>query len=226
MAKRRLVFESNSKRYFEGPDPGSLILNFREGEDGVGVLNHRLSEYFMQGMSSMGIATHFIKRLNMHESLIHHLEMIPVKMKVRMRADQTFAKDFDVEIGTVFTQPLVDFYFRNKEGELNVISQSHIISMGWANQEELQEVYGLIKRISDYLAGAYWSTGALLVDFNLELGRQYFDDYPPMLVVGDEVGPANTQLWDLQSETDGEIISLGVEEIADRLSLAPGQKNH
>ncbi len=221
MAKRRLMFESNSKKYFEGPDPGSLIQNFSEGADGVAVLNHRISEYFLQGLSSVGIATHFIKRLNMHESLIHHLEMVPVTIKVRLRADEDYSQRMGFPLATIFSAPLLEVHYRNKEGVLTQVSLGDLSTLGVMNDDEIEDLERLIGRVTDYLAGLYWSIGCLLVDYQLEVGRQYFDDYPSMLVVTDEIGPQSAQIWDLSEDGAETIVKLKVSDIADRLSLGP-----
>ena len=34
--------------------------------DGKGVLNNRLSEFFMTGLTNIGVPNHFIRRINMH----------------------------------------------------------------------------------------------------------------------------------------------------------------
>ncbi len=47
--------------------------------EGKGVLNNRLSEFFMTGLNNIGVPTHFIKRLNMREQLIRQAEIIPAR---------------------------------------------------------------------------------------------------------------------------------------------------
>jgi len=46
--------------------------------EGKGVLNNRLSEFFMTGLNTLGIPTHFIKSLNMREQLIRAVEIVPL----------------------------------------------------------------------------------------------------------------------------------------------------
>ena len=223
MVKRRLIFESNSKKYFEGPDPGCLIQNFSEGDDGVGVLNYRLCEYFLQGLSSIGIATHFIKRLNMHESLIHHLEMIPVTVRVRLRADEECSERMGFALGTIFSEPLLEVQFKNRDGATTQIALNDLATIGVMNDDEINDFQTLIRRVTDYLAGVYWSAGCLLVDFKLEIGRQYFDEYPSILVLTDEIGPIGAQIWDLTEDGSTVIKKLTVGDIAERLALNPKQ---
>ena len=76
MARRKLVYEGKAKILYEGPEPGTLVQYFKDDAtafnaekkdiiEGKGVLNNRLSEFFMTGLNTLGIPTHFIKSLNM-----------------------------------------------------------------------------------------------------------------------------------------------------------------
>ncbi|MEL6587122.1 MAG: phosphoribosylaminoimidazolesuccinocarboxamide synthase, partial [Pseudomonadota bacterium] len=81
MARRKKIYEGKAKILYEGPEPGTLVQYFKDDAtafnaekkatiDGKGVLNNRLSEFFMNGLGQVGVPTHFIKRLNMREQLI------------------------------------------------------------------------------------------------------------------------------------------------------------
>jgi len=81
MARRKLVYEGKAKILYEGTEPGTLVQYFKDDAtafnaekkdiiEGKGVLNNRLSEFFMTGLNTLGVPTHFIKRLNMREQLI------------------------------------------------------------------------------------------------------------------------------------------------------------
>ena len=81
MARRKLVYEGKAKILYEGPESGTLVQYFKDDAtafnaekkdiiEGKGVLNNRLSEFFMTGLNTLGIPTHFIKSLNMREQLI------------------------------------------------------------------------------------------------------------------------------------------------------------
>ena len=88
MARGKKVYDGKAKTLFKGTEPGTLIQYFKDDATaynaqkheiiaGKGVLNNRLSEFFMTGLNDMGIPTHFIKRLNMREQLIRSVEIIP-----------------------------------------------------------------------------------------------------------------------------------------------------
>ena len=87
MMRRRKLYEGKAKILFKGSEPNTLIQYFKDDAtafnakktaiiDGKGVLNNLLSEHFMRGLSSIGIANHFIKRLNMREQLVKLCEII------------------------------------------------------------------------------------------------------------------------------------------------------
>ena len=94
MPRRTKVYEGKAKILYEGPEPGTLVQYFKDDAtafnakkkeiiEGKGVLNNRLSEFFMSGLNNIGIPTHFLKRLNMREQLISSCEIIPLEIIVR-----------------------------------------------------------------------------------------------------------------------------------------------
>ena len=81
MARRKKIYEGKAKILYEGPEPGTIVQYFKDDAtafnaekkatiEGKGVLNNRLSEFFMTGLTQIGVPTHFIKRLNMREQLV------------------------------------------------------------------------------------------------------------------------------------------------------------
>ena len=87
MARRKKVYEGKAKILYEGPEPGTLVQYFKDDAtafnaekkdviDGKGVLNNRLSEFFMTGLNQLGVPTHFMKRINMREQLIRSVDQV------------------------------------------------------------------------------------------------------------------------------------------------------
>ena len=64
MARRKKVYEGKAKILYEGPEPGTLVQYFKDdgaptsrrrapaAVEGKGVLNNRLSEFFMSGLNA------------------------------------------------------------------------------------------------------------------------------------------------------------------------------
>ena len=77
--RRKELFNGRTKILFDGPEPGTLVLYFKDSLDqkedleassAHGALNNRFSELLMQRLNQIGVETHLIKRLNMREQLV------------------------------------------------------------------------------------------------------------------------------------------------------------
>ena len=94
MSRRRQIYEGKAKILYEGPEPGTLIQYFKDDAtafnaqkrgtiSGKGVLNNRISEHIFTALATIGVPTHFIRRLNMREQLIRQVEIVPIEVVVR-----------------------------------------------------------------------------------------------------------------------------------------------
>ncbi|MFM2350400.1 MAG: hypothetical protein RIR04_1366, partial [Pseudomonadota bacterium] len=126
MARRKKVYEGNAKILYEGPEPGTLIQYFKDdgvaasndaqpvaAVEGKGVLNNRLSEFFMTGLNSIGVPTHFIRRLNMREQLVRMAEILPLEVVVRNFAAGDISTRLGIPEGTALPRPIVEYYFKD-----------------------------------------------------------------------------------------------------------------
>jgi phosphoribosylaminoimidazole-succinocarboxamide synthase len=209
MARRKKVYEGKAKILYEGPEPGTLVQYFKDDAtafnaekratiEGKGVLNNRLSEFFMSGLNAIGVPTHFIRRLNMREQLIRAVEIIPLEVVVRNVAAGSISKRLGIEEGTALPRPIVEFYFKNDALGDPLVSEEHIIAFGWATQQDLDDMVSLALRVNDFLSGLMLGVGIKLVDFKIEIGRIWDGDYM-RLIVADEISPDSCRLWDIET---------------------------
>jgi phosphoribosylaminoimidazole-succinocarboxamide synthase len=209
MARRKKVYEGKAKILYEGPEPGTLVQYFKDDAtafnaekratvEGKGVLNNRLSEFFMTGLNSVGVPTHFIRRLNMREQLIRAVEIIPLEVVVRNVAAGSISKRLGIEEGTPLPRPIVEFYFKNDELGDPMVSEEHIIAFGWASQQDMDDMISLALRVNDFLSGLMLGVGIKLVDFKIEIGRVWDNDYM-RLIIADEISPDSCRLWDIET---------------------------
>ncbi len=124
MARRKKVYEGKAKILFEGPEPGTLIQYFKDDEsqgtvspisaatEGKGVLNNRLSEFFMTGLNAIGVPTHFMRRLNMREQLVRMAEIVPLEVVVRNFAAGELSSRLGIPEGTALPRPIVEYTTR------------------------------------------------------------------------------------------------------------------
>lgn len=219
MSKRRLVFETKTKRFFEGPEPSSLVENLRDSSDHETLLNRRISEYLMQGLVYNGVPTHFIRRINMRETLIQQSDILPFSVFIRNRVDQDFAEAMDFEVGAMLPRPSVEFYFHNKHDQRQKLGRTEVLGYELATGEELEIIEAQSRRVNDFLAGIYWSIGYFLVDITLEFGRVDLDDYQTVLVIAEDIGPKQCQLWDLNSSDEQNLVHPELSDVAKRFGI-------
>ncbi len=241
MSKRKALYEGKAKTIYEGPEPGTLIQYFKDDATafnaqkhaiiaGKGVLNNRISAHIMTKLEDLGIPTHFIRCLNMREQLVRQVEIVPLELVIRNVATGSIVPRLGVDEGTVFQQPLVEFYYKKDELNDPIVTEQHILAFGWADPYELEEMVHLALRVNDFLTGLFSAIGLRLIDFKLEFGRLWGEDDELYIILADEVSPDNCRLWDSKTgermDKDrfrkdlGDLVE-GYQEIAKRLGLIP-----
>ncbi len=240
MARRRQIYEGKAKILYEGPEPGTLIQYFKDDAtafnaqkkgtiSGKGVLNNRISEHVFTLLAGIGIPTHFIRRLNMREQLIRQVEIVPIEVVVRNVVAGSLAKKLGIEEGTPLPRTIVEYYFKDDALGDPMVTDEHILAFGWASQEELHDMADMAIRVNDFLSGLFAGIGIRLVDFKLEFGRIWDNDYA-RIILADEISPDGCRLWDMATnekldkdrfrrDLGGEVEAY--QEVARRLGLLP-----
>ena len=209
MARRKKIYEGKAKILYEGPEPGTIVQYFKDDAtafnaqkkaviDGKGVLNNRLSEFFMTGLAQIGVPTHFIKRLNMREQLVRQVEIVPLEVIVRTYAAGSMSKRLGIEEGTQLPRPIVEYCYKDDALGDPLVTEEHIAAFGWASQQDMDDILSLALRVNDFLSGVMLAVGIRLVDFKIEVGRVYDGDFM-RLIVADEISPDSCRLWDIET---------------------------
>lgn len=245
MARRNKIYEGKAKIIYEGPEPGTIVQYFKDDAtafnaekkaviEGKGVLNNRLCEFFMTGLQAVGIPTHFIKRLNMREQLCRQVEIVPLEVIVRNYAAGSMAKRLGLEEGTQLPRPIVEFSYKDDALGDPLVPEEYIAAFGWASQQELDEIVSMALRVNDFLSGVMHGVGIRLIDFKIEIGRVWENDFQ-RLVVADEISPDSCRLWDIETgqKLDKDVFrrDLGnltdaYTEVAKRLGVLPSNVTH
>jgi phosphoribosylaminoimidazole-succinocarboxamide synthase len=207
MVKRRKIYEGKAKILYEGPEPGTLIQYFKDDAtafnnekravlDGKGVLNNRISEFVMMQLNSIGLPTHFLKRINMREQLIREVEIIPLEVICRNVAAGSIAKRLGIEEGTPLPRSIIEFCYKKDELGDPLVSEEHITAFNWATHQEIDDIVAMTLRINDFLTGLFAGAQIKLVDFKVEYGRLYEGEMV-RTVLADEISPDSCRLWDM-----------------------------
>ncbi|MGQ0559975.1 MAG: phosphoribosylaminoimidazolesuccinocarboxamide synthase [Sphingosinicella sp.] len=209
MSRRRMIYEGKAKILYEGPEPGTLIQYFKDDAtafnaqkrgtiSGKGVLNNRISEHIFTLLGAIGIPTHFVRRLNMREQLIRQVEIVPIEVVVRNVAAGTLSQRLGIEEGTQLPRTIIEYNYKDDALGDPMIADEHIACFGWASQEEMNDIADMAIRINDFMTGLFAGIGIRLVDFKLEFGRLWENDFA-RIILADEISPDSCRLWDMSS---------------------------
>jgi len=242
MEKGKKLYEGKAKIIYATKDKNHVIQHFKDAAtafnnqkkgiiEGKGILNNRISEHILSNLSQVGIKNHFVKRLNMREQLVTHVEIIPIEFIIRNIATGSLTERLGIEDGTVIEKPLLEYCLKNDELGDPLISREHILTFNWLSAKELDLINEECKRINDFLQGMFRAIGIKLVDFKVEFGKTKSDN---KIILADEISPDTCRLWDSITEKKldkdrfrkdlGNIIE-AYQEIAIRLGIIHEQSN-
>ena len=238
--RRRMIYEGKAKILYEGPEPGTLIQYFKDDAtafnaqkkgtiNGKGVINNRISEHVFTLLGKIGIPHHFLKRLNMREQLVRQVEIIPIEVVVRNVVAGSLAKRLGMEEGAPLSRTIIEYYYKDDALGDPMITEEHIACFGWAAQEEMHDIADMAIRVNDFMSGMFAAIGIRLVDFKLEFGRIWENEYS-RVILADEISPDGCRLWDMKTDEKldkdrfrrdlgGEVEAY--QEVARRLGLLP-----
>ena len=209
MTRRKKIYEGKAKILYEGPKPGTLIQYFKDDTtafdatkkavlEGKGVINNRISEYVMMRLTQIGVQNHFIKRLNLREQLIREVEIIPLEVVCRNVAAGSLSQRLGIPEGQALPRSIIEFYLKDDKLGDPMVTEEHITAFNWAATQEIDDMMALTLRVNDFLTGTFGAVGITLVDFKVEFGRLYENDFS-RVILADEISPDSCRLWDAQT---------------------------
>ena len=244
MKKGKKLYEGKAKVIFATDNKDFVIQHFKDDAtafnnqkkakiEGKGVLNNRISEHILINLDQVGIKNHLVKRLNLREQLIKHVEIIPIEFIVRNIATGSLTKRLGIEDGTVLEDPLIEYCLKNDELGDPLISKEHIYTFKWATKKEIEQIDKQLLRINDFMVGMFRGVNIKLVDFKVEFGRIKNNGKTDVLLA-DEISPDTCRLWDNKTDKNldkdrfrnnlGNLID-AYQEVAKRLGILHEQSN-
>lgn len=206
MEKRDELYVGKAKTVYKTDDPDHYVMVFRDDTsafDGEkkeqlarkGMVNNRFNAFIMEKLASAGVPTHYERLLSPNESLVKRLDMIPVECVVRNYAAGSLCRRLGVEEGLKLDPPTFELFLKNDALHDPMINESHALTFGWANADELAQMRDLTLKVNAVLVELFLKGGMLLVDHKLEFGR-----FQGRIVLGDEFSPDGCRIWDAQTK--------------------------
>ena len=203
MEKREQLYEGKAKKVYATEDPELLIVSYKDDATafngkkkgtiaGKGIINNRMSNRLMRRLEKEGVPTHLVEELSERETMVKKVKIVPLEVIVRNVSAGSFAKRYGVEEGIVFSEPTVEFSYKNDALDDPLIAMPHIFALGLATKREMETIRDYALKIDAILREFWAGCGVTLVDFKLEFGR-----LPDgTIVLADEISPDTCRLWD------------------------------
>ena len=205
MVKGAQLYEGKAKRVYATEDANAVIVDYKDdatafnGEKkgtivGKGVINNRLSNHFFRILEKNGVPTHYIDELSDRETLVRHVEIVPLEVIIRNITAGSICKRFGVEEGIVLKQPSLEFSYKNDALGDPMINASQAVALGFATQEDIDTISAMAFKVNDVLRAEFLKADLRLVDFKLEFGR-----FEGKIILADEISPDTCRLWDVET---------------------------
>jgi len=206
LASRKLLDEIGAKKIYEGDSEEHLILNFTDNivdvdgnlkgkVKGKSAKNNEISSQIFEYLESYNIMTHFISKLNDKEMQVKNSELLPLKIVISNGVGKSLGKRFGIEIGTLLTAPVVEYYFKNDKLKNPVVNESHMNALNLIGQEEVHFLGRTVAKVNAVLKSYFERRNMVLAELRLTLGR-----YRGYLLVGDEISPDTCKFWSIDSD--------------------------
>jgi len=207
MEKLAAIYEGKAKIVYSTANPNQVIQYFKDDATAFnglkkeqiaqkGILNNQISSQLLKYLGENQIPTHFIKRLSDREMLIQKVKIIPLEVVYRNRVAGSLHKKLGQTYGKVLPQPIIEFYYKDDALGDPMVSEQHILSLGWATAEQLTTLKNLASRANHLLTHLFAEMGILLVDGKLEFGV----NAEGQVILADEISPDVCRLWDAQTK--------------------------
>ena len=203
MEKKEQLYEGKAKKVFATDDPALVIVSYKDDATaldglkkgtilGKGAVNNRMSDFLFSLLEKEGIPTHFVKELNDREALVRKVSIVPLEVIIRNISAGSFAKRYGVEEGIVFSEPTIEFSYKNDALHYPLLNSYHALALGLATKEEIETIKTMAFRVNEILKAYFLKLNVRLVDFKLEFGR-----LPDgKIVLADEISPDTCRFWD------------------------------
>ena len=182
MEKKEQLYEGKAKKVYATEDPNLVIVSYKDDATafdgakkgtivGKGVINNQMTNRLMAKMEKAGIPTHFVEELSERDTLVKKVSIVPLEVIIRNISAGHFASRYGVEEGIVFSEPTIEFSYKNDDLHDPLMNAYHAVALKLATWEEIELIKKYAFAVNDTLK-AFWSEcGVTLVDFKLEFGR-------------------------------------------------------
>ena len=206
MEIKELLYEGKAKKVYATENPEILLVDYKDDATafngqkkgtiaGKGAINNRVTNFMMSLLEKEGIATHFVEEISDRQTLVKKVSIVPLEVIIRNISAGSFAKRYGVNEGIVFSEPTIEFSYKNDELGDPLINAYHAVALSLATWDEINTIKEISFKVNEVMKAFFKNLRVDLVDFKLEFGRLA----DGTIVLADEISPDTCRFWD--SET-------------------------
>ena len=205
MKKQEQLYEGKAKKVYATDDPDVVIVDYKDdatafnGEKrgtivGKGVINNKMTNRVFKLLEAEGVPTHYIEELSDRETAVKKVEIVPLEVIIRNVAAGSFSKRLGVPEGTPFSEPTIEFSYKNDDLGDPLINDHFAVALNLATWEEIDTIKKYAFKVNDVLKAYFLEAGIKIIDFKIEFGR-----YHGQIILADETSPDTCRLWDVNT---------------------------
>ena len=202
IVKTEQLYEGKAKKVFATNNPDYVIVDYKDdatafnGEKkgtirGKGVVNNKMTNFMFKQLEAAGVPTHLVEELSDRETLVKHVEIVPLEVIVRNVAAGSFSKKLGIAEGTPLKRPTLEFSYKNDDLGDPFINDYYALGLGLATQEEIDDITKYAFKVNEFMLGFFKNIGIDLIDFKIEFGR-----FHGKIILADEISPDTCRFWD------------------------------
>ena len=193
------ILQGKVKTVFELDEPDKVLIQYEDKvtagngkkeayvED-KGKVCCQISELLFRELEQCGIKTHYVSMPTHRAMAVKKVDIIPIEVVVRNVAAGSIVRQTPLEEGTVFSNPLVEFYLKDDEKDDPLLTEDRARLIG---DYPLRELKQLAAEVNVVLQDIFNKIDLTLVDLKLEYGY----DVNGNLLLADELSPDGMRLW-------------------------------
>lgn len=204
--KKEMIYEGKAKKMWSiNEDENLLIAEFKDSltafngekksnEEGKGALNNKISTQLFHLLEKNGIVTDLVETIDDNNQLVKKCDIVPLEVIVRNIATGSLTKRLGIKDGTVLPFALVEFCYKDDDLGDPILNDEHVIILGAVkDQNELENLKNLARKINSILKPFFADKGLKLVDFKIEFGKTTNGE----IILADEISPDSCRFWDM-----------------------------
>lgn len=206
MKKLEMIYEGKAKKVYNTEDERFYIVEYKDDATAFnglkkgtivnkGIMNNEISAKLFNILEEKGVETHQVEKLSDREVLVKRVKIVPLEVLVRNYAAGSLSKRLGLDEGVKLNNTVLEFCYKNDALGDPMVNDYHIKAMGFATEQEMDEIVKMSLRINEVLSEYMLARGIILVDFKLEFGKTP----QGKIILADEISPDTCRLWDAKT---------------------------